>query len=225
VIAGIAALVLLIAVAVFFVTRGDDDPAASVSDDTARTETTQDPDETETTDEPEDEPTTTTGDGVVSAGVIEYAALGDDWQVTDSMPPEFPGGAGQVQPTQADEQWVANVIVGLLDPTISYSGPDDVEAAARTLADRLIATHYGDDPSSEIVSAESREVDGHPAFVVRAELQFTIPDVEATGETVQVAVIDTGANVAAAFWGSVPDNAPELLPDMEAAFDSISIAG
>ena len=57
---------------------------------------------------------------------------------------------------------------------------------------------------------------------MRLELAYSVAGLNATGETVQIAVIDTGT-LPAAFWGSVPNDAPQLVPEMEAAFNSLTV--
>lgn len=222
IIAGAAALVLLVAAGLFVASRGGDEEATVPPDDESQADETTVP-PTDEEQEPAPDP------DAISIGVLSYQPLGGEWTEFESSSPEFPGGVGQAQVTQDDAptsggEWIANVVIGFLDPTIPYTGTNDLEAAARTLADTIIngGVYYPEGTTSEIVVAEARQVDGHEAFVVRAELRFAVPGLTATGETVQLAVIDTGV-LPAAFWGSIPNNVPELVADMDAAFASLSV--
>ncbi|MGH9246210.1 MAG: DUF2510 domain-containing protein [Acidimicrobiales bacterium] len=229
-IAAVAAVVLLAALAAFFLTRdGDDDVVADDgTEDTAddETTTTEEEDETTTTEEGDDG-----GDDgdVISNGTISFAALGGDWTFDQPTFPELPRAAGQFQivqdevPPPIDGPWFANVTIGDLDPTIPYSGPESLEAATQALSDKIIQSGaYPAGTTSQVVLSEAQEVDGNEAFVVRSELQYAVPGLEATGETVLIAVIDTDQGPAA-FWGSIPNSASDLVADMDEAFESLTV--
>jgi hypothetical protein len=228
IIAGGAALVLLIAAVVFLVSRDDETASSTATTDRTETTDTTEPSDTTETTEPTDEtePTEPESD-VISIGVVGYTPLEGDWLRFEGTLPEFPGADGQFQVTQDDApdgSWTANVIVSFLDPTIAFNGPQDLEPAARALADKIIngGVYYPAGTTSQIVLAEARDIDGHQAFVIRSELQFSVPGLNATGETVQVAVIDTGV-LPATFWGSIPNTNPELIADLDSAFQSLVV--
>jgi hypothetical protein len=227
--------VLAVAAGVFLATRGGDDaPAATAT--TTEPEPTTAPEATSTTEgggasttTTEQQPPATAGDRI-SIGVVSYQALGGDWQPIDPTTASvLPEAAGQSQVTQADAPtpggtFVASVMIGFLPSDITYDGPDDLQAAALTLAQGLVTLSgaYPDGTTGEVTAAEPRDVDAHPAFLVTIELAYDIDGLNATGETVRVAVIDTGQQPAA-FWGSVPNDAPQLVPDMEAALGSLTV--
>jgi hypothetical protein len=227
-------VVLAVAAGVFVATRGGDG-SSSATATTAETASTTTLDETTTTESGSASTTTaepqspgSSGDRV-SIGTVSYQALGGEWQPMDATTASvLPDGAGQIQVTQADAPtaggtFVASVMIGFLPSAISYSGPEDLQAAALSLAQALVTSGvYPEGTTGEVTAAESRQVDGHGAFLVSIELVYDIDGLTATGESVRVAVIDTGQQPAV-FWGSVPNDAPQLVPDMEAAFDSLTV--
>ena len=233
IIGGAAVVVLLIAAGIFLATRGGDDEAAS-SDRTTTTDETDTTESDETTTTEDDSGTTEpaepdpAGDRI-SIGVVSYQALGGEWQPLGATVAEVPGANGQVHVTQADTPtpggtFVASVVIGFLDPQVAYTGPQDLETATLALAQNLVTSSgaYPDGTTGGVTAAEPADVDGHQAFVVRVELQYAVEGLNATGETVQIAVIDTG-QLPAVFWGSVPNDAPQLVPEMEAAFASLTV--
>ena len=237
IIGGAAVVLLLVAVGVFLATRNGDDtidarPPTSTADEGEEAEesdesTTTAGDGSTTTSLEESEPSPTSDR--ISIGVLSYQALGGDWEPLGPAVSVLPGAAGQVHITQENTPtpggtFVASVVIGLLPPDVPYTGPNDLEPAALALSESIVSTSgaYPEGTTVEPVSAEPRQVDGHPAFVVRLQLTYAVEGLNATGETVQIAVIDTGA-LPGAFWGSVPNDAPQLLPDMEAAFSSLTV--
>jgi hypothetical protein len=225
IIGAVAVVVLLAAAGIFLATRGGDDDQATATEETESTTP-----ETSTT----DDDTTTSLDVPatperISVGLLSYRSLGGDWLPTGSSIAEMPGALGQIHITQDDApteggSFVASVLIGFLSDDIPYTGPADLEAATRALSERLVTTSgsYPETSSSEVVLAQAQDVDGHQAFVVRTELNYDIEGLNATGETVHVAVIDTGQGPQA-FWGTVPDDAAPLLPEMEQAFASLTV--
>jgi Protein of unknown function (DUF2510) len=224
-----AAVVLLAAAAVFLATRGGDD--AERASETTETDSTTEPDETTTTDDSSttsiDEQPPAPG-GRISSGALSYQALGGNWQPFDNSVSAMPDATGQMHVTQeetpAGGSFIASVVIGSVTSDVAYGGPDDLEPAALALAQLLVTASgaYPDGTTGEVTAAEPAQVDGHPAFVVRVELVYDIEGLNATGETVRIAVIDTPQGPAA-FWGSVPNDAPQLVPDMEAAFASLTV--
>jgi hypothetical protein len=233
VIGAAALVVLLAAVGVFLATRGDDDTERATRATDTDSETTAEPDESTTT-EPDPSSTTTEEQPApasdrISSGALSYQALGGEWEPYSGAVLAMEDAVGQSHLTQENTptpggSFIASVLIGSLAPEITYAGPDDLEAAALALTQILVTISgaYPDGTNGEITAAEPVEVDGHQAFLVRVELTYDIDGLNATGETVRIAVIDT-AQGAAAFWGSVPNDAPQLVPDMEAAFNSLTV--
>jgi hypothetical protein len=235
IIGGAAVVVLLVALVVFLAARGGDDDEIAVegssSTTTDRDEATTQPEPTTTPDESTTtpgQPPPAPGDRITSGG-LSYPALGGEWQPIDSALAPFPDSAGQTQITQANVppdggDWVASVVIGPLPEEIPYTGPGDLSTDAQVVAQALASsTAYPEGTTSQTSLSEPREIDGHQAFVVRLDLSYQVDGLNATGETMQVAVIDTGAAQPGVFWGSIPNDAPQLVQDMDAAFASLTV--
>jgi hypothetical protein len=230
IISAAALAVLLAAAGVFLATRGGDDTERAVA--TRDTDSATEPEATTTTEDPSsttsiDEQPPAPGDRI-SSGALSYEALGGDWQPFDGPVVAMTEATGQMHITQPEAptggSFIASVVIGLVSADITYAGPDDLEPATLALAQLLVTASgaYPDGTTGEVTAAQPAEVDGHPAYMISIELVYDIEGLNATGETVRIAIVDT-AQGPAAFWGSVPNDAPQLVPDMEAAFASLAV--
>ena len=66
-------------------------------------------------------------------------------------------------------------------------------------------------------------VDGHDAWVIESQLGFDVPGIQAKSERLIVVIVDTGAGSAGLFYGSIPENAEQLLPPARAALAGLTV--
>ena len=111
--------------------------------------------------------------------------------------------------------WGASVIVGEL---ASGDGFFTAHDGAERIVDCGTGIFYRD---ALIERADARNmaisVDGRDAWLIQTHLTFDLDDVKAKGERLTVIVIDLPRNRTGIFLSSVPDNAPELVADADAA--------
>jgi hypothetical protein len=139
------------------------------------------------------------------------------------------GTAGQYVVTQAQSpsggQYIAHVFLGLVDQEIPYTGPDDLQSATEALA-RAVEQTPGAYPPHTVkpVSSKGFTVDGRPGWRVQIDLAFT--DAEgytATGERVDVALVDLGDLRLGGVVASIPNNRNDLLPGVDRAYQTLRI--
>jgi hypothetical protein len=225
VVLGIGVALLLVIGGVVLLS-GDDDEASP--DPTTTTE----PEATSTT-EP-DETTTTTGASdpsspSVTSGAVSFTRLPapwDDWVSTGHAPIyELENTAGQFVVVQEQApsggQWIGNLLIGDLGPSITYTG--DLAASAQALTNELVASYYVTGAAATTIQSTAVEIDGHPAHFIHTELAFTQVGLETTNEKVVVVLIDTGTERPSAFWASIPYNRADLNAGMDEVYRSLVV--
>jgi len=104
--------------------------------------------------------------------------------------------------------WVAAVLIARLLAGDGFFGP---EQGAKVVAGCVVARFYGEaEVSREDRRNTATTVDGRPAWTIEAHLGFQLPDIETTGETMIIVVVDTGDGEAGLFYASVPDTSPRF---------------
>jgi hypothetical protein len=140
------------------------------------------------------------------------------------------GTAGQYVVTQQEVpsggEYIAQVVLGLVDSSvIQYDGPDSLQAAAQALS-RLAERDPDMYPPHTVAPLPSERitVDGHPGWRVRVDLKFTdAKGYTATGERLDVAVIDLGGKRLGGVLASIPNDRNDLLPDVDEAYRTLRI--
>lgn len=140
------------------------------------------------------------------------------------------GTAGQYVVTQQTApgggQYVAQVFLGLVDRQVPYAGPDSLQDVTEAVATAVEQTPGAYPPHAvRQVSSQRITVDGRPGWRVRMDLTFT--DAEgftATGERLDVALIDLGDRRLGGVIASIPNDHNDLLPDVDKAYRTLHIS-
>ncbi|GAA3232299.1 hypothetical protein GCM10010468_63970 [Actinocorallia longicatena] len=93
-------------------------------------------------------------------------------------------------------------------------------AASASLRTRLYAFRHATKP----VASQEITVSGHKGWVVADYLTYKRPGIKATGEVVVTAVVDTGREVPAVLFVSMPNTAKKSWPDINAVLTKMKIA-
>ena len=120
-------------------------------------------------------------------------------------------------------QWIGNLLIGELTPTIAYGGEGDLATAAQALTDQLVAGYYVEGAVATPIQSVPETVDGHAAHFIHTELSFAQAGLETTNEKVVVVVIDTGRARPGVFWASIPYNRADLNDGMDTVYRSIVV--
>jgi hypothetical protein len=144
------------------------------------------------------------------AAGLSYDVLPGQWLVWDKF--TFDGTLGSVgyyrvlqKETPGVGEYWANVTSGLVSP--AAASRDDLVATSRRLVTGLDTVYY---PKHTRRSVEQRPltVDGHPAYLVRYLAVFdpvASRGYQAKSEQVTVLLVDTGRQLPAALYISLPD--------------------
>lgn len=126
--------------------------------------------------------------------------------------------------TSADGKtvWVASVLIARLLAGDGFFGP---QQGAQLVAGCAVGTFYG---NAEVRREDKRSkaitLDGHPAWIIESHLQFQVPGIETTGETMIIVVVDTGDGEAGLFYASVPDTSPQFLQPARDSLAKLKVA-
>ena len=122
-------------------------------------------------------------------------------------------------------QWIGNLLIGDLGPSITYTGSADLAAAAQALTNELVASYYVTGATATPIQSTAVDVDGHPAQFIHTELSFSQVGLETTNEKVIVVLVDTGAPRPSVFWASIPYNRADLNDGMDQVYRSLTVDG
>jgi hypothetical protein len=218
------ALLLVIGGVVLFSGGGDDDTSTGTTTTTEDTTTTTETDDTTTTapDAPSE---------LVSSGAVSFTRLPEPWGDWVSAGRgeiyELANTAGQFVVVQENApsggQWIGNLLIGDLGPSITYSGTADLPTAAQLLTDELIASYYVEGAAATTILSTPVEIDGHPAHFIHTELSFAQAGLDTTNEKVVVVLVDTGASRPSVFWASIPNNRVDLNDGMDQVYRSLVV--
>lgn len=171
-----------------------------------------------------EDPTLSIDDRVHNAGV-SYPLLEGRWWEPEVVP-EFPFGQGVTEQFAETEtkflgSWGASVIIGELASGDGFFTPRD---GAERIVSCVTGIFYRDALIDRIdAQNKEAEVDGRDAWLIQTHLTFDLSDINARGERLTVIIIDLPNSRTGIFLNSVPDNAPELLGDADAAEDGLHI--
>ena len=173
-------------------------------------------------------PPVQTGDRVRS-GALSYARLPAPFSPPrwDSRVPFGRDVQSQDATVEQDAQgrqiWVAAVLVARLLAGDGFFGP---EQGAKVVAECVTGKFYG---NADVDRTDSRNeattVDGRSAWLIEAHLSFSLPDVETTGETMTIVVVETVTGEAGLFYASIPDTSPQFTAAARAARSTLEIDG
>jgi Protein of unknown function (DUF2510) len=227
VVLGIGVALLLVIGGVVLFSGGDDDTSTGTSTTTTATEDT-------TTTTGTDDTTTTAPDAaseVVTSGAVSFTRLPEPWGDWVSAGRgeiyELANTAGQFVVVQENApsggQWIGNLLIGDLGPSITYSGTADLPTAAQLLTDELVASYYVEGAAATTILTTPVEIDGHPAHFIHTELSFAQAGLDTTNEKVVVVLVDTGASRPSVFWASIPNNRVDLNDGMDQVYRSLVV--
>jgi hypothetical protein len=171
-------------------------------------------------------PPAQTGDRVRS-GALSYARLPDPFSAPkwDSRVPFGRDVQSQdatvEQNAQGQPTWVAAVLVARLLAGDGFFGP---EQGAKVVAECVTGKFYG---NADVERTDSRNeatsVDGRSAWLIEAHLTFSLPDIETTGETMIIVVVETVTGEAGLFYASIPDTSPQFIAAAQAAQTTLKV--
>ena len=72
---------------------------------------------------------------------------------------------------------------------------------------------------------EATTVDGRRPWLIEAHLSFSLPDIQTTGETMIIVVVETVTGEAGLFYASIPDTSPQSMPAAQAAQATLRVHG
>jgi hypothetical protein len=118
--------------------------------------------------------------------------------------------------------WVAWALIARLLAGDGFYGP---QQGAEIVARCVVALFYDD---HEIDRTDTRReaitVDEHPAYLIESHLEFSIPGIRTTGETMIVVVVDVGERgEAGLFYGTIPDTSPQFLQPVRDALAGLQV--
>jgi hypothetical protein len=218
------ALLLVIGGVVLFSGGSDDDTSTGTTTTTEDTTTTTETDDTTTT-----APDATSE--LVSSGAVSFTRLPEPWgdwvSASRGEIYELANTAGQFVVVQENApsggQWIGNLLIGDLGPSITYSGTTDLPTAAQLLTDELVASYYVEGAAATTILSTPVEIDGHPAHFIHTELSFAQAGLDTTNEKVVVVLVDTGASRPSVFWASIPNNRVDLNDGMDQVYRSLVV--
>jgi Protein of unknown function (DUF2510) len=227
VVLGIGVALLLVIGGVVLFSGGDDDTSTGT---TTTTSTTEDV----TTTSESDVTTTTAPDGtseLVTSGALSFTRLPSPWgdwaSAGQNQIYELSNTAGQFVVVQENApsggQWIGNLLIGDLGPSIAYAGTADLPNAAQLLTNELVASYYVEGAAATTIQNTAVEIDGHPAHFIHTELSFSEAGLDTTNEKVVVVLIDTGASRPSVFWASIPYNRADLNDGMDQVYRTLVV--
>jgi len=164
---------------------------------------------------------------VDDAAGLSYSVLGGAWQRWDLFTFDgMLGTDGYYRVVQRDapggEYW-ANVSSGLVSPAVASR--DDLTATSRRLITGLDNQYYPDN-RQQGRAEKVTTVDGHPGYLTSYVAIFNPDDSKgylAKSEQVTVLVIDTGRQLPAVLYISLPDTVRPLWTSVDALISSIRV--
>jgi len=228
VVLGIGVALLLVIGGVVLLSGDDDDTTTNTTTTTSTTEddtTTTEGDDTSTTTAPD--PTSE----LLTSGAVSFGRLPEPWEDWEGTGRdeiyELGNTAGQFVVVQENApsggQWIGNLLIGDLGPSITYSGAADLPAATQALTNELVASYYVTGAAATTILNTPVEIDGHPAHFIHTELSFSQAGLETTNEKVVVVLVDTGATRPSVFWASIPYNRADLNDGMDQVYRSLVV--
>ncbi|MCL2482466.1 MAG: hypothetical protein FWF43_03435 [Propionibacteriaceae bacterium] len=221
----VVGVLVLALIAYFLVTRvftgsGGDNPNNPVGNPTTQVC----PKDTNTNDRA-DHP----NDGRVYGGALSYPQLANPWGPVDITDTRIPFGrdvAEQVIPIQENydglgASWVASVMVGEL-----YAGDGfyDPQEGSQIVNQCIFGTFYGNTKvTADTQRSEAYTLDGYDGWITETNLSFSIPHLQTTSELAIVIIVKTSAMSSSIFYASIPNNAMQYKPDVDAAIADLQV--
>lgn len=150
---------------------------------------------------------------------LSYVQFRPPWQLpTRKNKLGTKGWSGQqvlVTERRGNRIWYGQLLTGTLHPslTAAYTGPGSVKTVTALVKDSLLKQYYAFQHTERPVASQALAVGRHQGWLIGTQLRYKRPGVQATGELMLVAVIDTGRDVPAVAFASVPNTHRKLWPD------------
>ncbi len=177
-----------------------------------------------------DAPASHPADGRVHGGPVSYPLLGSPWGPPQGPPNPVPFGT-DVQTQMVLDQlnydgqgnnWVASILVGELQAGDGFFTP---EQGSQIVVKCILGAFYGNHPiNSNVKVNEKTTIDGHDAWLVESQLTFDIPNLEAKGEYLIVAIVSAG-NRSGLYYATIPDTLPELVQPARDTLKQLQVDG
>jgi Protein of unknown function (DUF2510). len=168
-------------------------------------------------------------DGRVRAGNLSFPQLGDPW-TTPSYDNRVPYGDLGVEQAALDQEdydgqaghsWVSSIMVA---PLLSGEGFPSTKNAAELILKCVVGIYYDDtNVQRSDTSSTSFSVDGHDGWLIESELSFSIAGLNATSETVLLAVVQISGTKYSLFYASVPNTSADRLPEVRTALADLQV--
>ncbi|MBW8487562.1 hypothetical protein [Actinomadura parmotrematis] len=228
---GLLAVAVLAAGGVYFVTKSGDSAASS---DERRSATARTPAQPKAS-LPPDKPLRRfagTPDRVLGfvkdpMSGLSYPRFAAPWQTPNKKNKlAVSGWSGQqikVTERRAGQIWYGQFLTGLLSPSLqdSYQGPESARKVAALVAADLEAQYYGFQHRTVPLASQELTVGARKGWLVASYLTYKRPPFKATGEVVATAVIDTGKDVPAVAFASMPNTERKAWPDVNEFFGKL----
>ncbi|WP_283137681.1 DUF2510 domain-containing protein [Rhizohabitans arisaemae] len=151
---------------------------------------------------------------------LSYTFLTDGWRIPNSDEvnsdnPQEQGWTAGFQKVshegyKGQNDWIGNAYSGPLARRISYGGPDDLKASARSLLSYFNRNYYPEKHEAEGVEDKAIKVGGRDGWLVKAKLTFNEAKAKRwkwSTETLAIVVVDRGAGQRpGVLYISMPDN-------------------
>lgn len=164
-------------------------------------------------------------DGRVHSGPLSYPMLPGPWE--QPIPENYvPFGRAVLQQFVETERapgvrWGAAVMVGELVAGDGFFAPRD---GAEIVLRCATGTFYGDAAVTRDDSlSQAMTVDGHDAWIMKSNLSFAVPGIEATSELLTVVIVDLDNGSAGLFASSVPGNTPQYSEAARRAMEGLRV--
>ncbi|WP_425308145.1 DUF2510 domain-containing protein [Ammonicoccus fulvus] len=156
-----------------------------------------------------------TRDGRVYGGKLSYPQLSAPW-TEPRLETRVPFGRNAWTQTIHVEDyvsgstagsWVASVLVAELNAGDGFYNAQDGSEIVVTC---IVGAFYGEakvDRKDRVNKAMT--VDGHAAWLVESDLEFSIPGLRTDGELAIVLIVETGPGSASVYYASIPNTTPQ----------------
>lgn len=122
---------------------------------------------------------------------------------------------------QSGHSWVSSIMVA---PLLSGEGFPSTKSAAELILKCVVGIYYDNTnvQRSDTLS-KAHPVNGHDGWLIESELSFSIPGLNATSETVLLAVVQVDGTKYSLFYASVPNTSADRLPEVRAALADLRV--
>ncbi|SOD93553.1 DUF2510 domain-containing protein [Blastococcus haudaquaticus] len=162
------------------------------------------------------------------ASGISYPYLGENWYEFDlGMQAEVTAMAGQYFVTQdltpEGSTFIAQCTSGPLAEGLGWSGPSTLQSTTLAVADSVRFNYYPRPNERTVLREESRDVDGHAAYLYEFQLAWDAPGYDASGERAALLLIDVGRTTPALLYISIPNTHAELYGVIDRVIEDVDV--